>query len=363
MEKNNKKGDHIAKAVDITLKLGLLLLLLGWCFKILSPFINMVIWAIIIAVTIFPLYKFFLNRSGKKKKLSAIITTLLLLSVLIVPSIKFASSMVEGIKSFGVELEHRDILVPPPPEKVAEWPLIGDVVYTTWELASDNLEGLLKKYKNELIAFGNWLFNALVGTGMGLLQFIISIIIAGILLIGSDKEYEMSRKFFRKIVGEKRGEEYAATTEVTIRQVAKGVIGVAFIQAFLLGIVFLLAGVPYAGLWALLCLILIIIQIGPLPVNIGIIIYLYYVDSVLIATLWTILIILFSLLDNILKPLLMGKGAPVPMLVIFIGSLGGMIVSGFLGLFIGAIILSLGYKLFIAWINSEDETNLSGLKS
>jgi len=351
MEKPNDKNDHISKAIDITIKLGFLLLLFAWCFQIIWPFANVVIWAIIISVTLYPFYKSISQKLGKKKKLTATIITIILLAILIIPSIKFTSSMIEGIKDFGGDLKNKNIHIPPPSDDVAKWPVIGNTVHSTWQLASNNLQGLLKTYEAELVSAGSWLLNAIVGTGMGLLQFIISIIIAGILLVGSDNAYKMSRKFFRKLVGEESGDEFASVTEITIRQVAKGVVGVSFIQSFLLGAVFLLAGIPYAGLWALLCLILGIIQIGPGLVSLFVIIYLFSVEEPLIASLWTVLIVLLTLLDNILKPMLMGKGAPVPTLVIFLGAIGGMIVSGFLGLFIGAIVLSLGYKLFIAWVN------------
>jgi predicted PurR-regulated permease PerM len=121
-------------------------------------------------------------------------------------------------------------------------------------------------------------------------------------------------------------------------------------------LIFFLAGVPYAGVLALVCLVLGIIQLPSLPVSAGVIAWLYGSGSVSVtmATVWTVLLLLASLSDNVLKPLLLGKGAPVPMLVIFLGAIGGFIMSGFLGLFTGAIILSLGYKLFISWVSETD---------
>jgi predicted PurR-regulated permease PerM len=159
----------------------------------------------------------------------------------------------------------------------------------------------------------------------------------------------VSKKFFKKLVG-KRGDEFSDISEKTIRNVVKGVFGVAVIQSILSGIVFMLAKVPYAGLWALLILILAIIQLGPALVIIPVIIYLFSAISPISATIWTVVLIAVMLSDNILKPYLMGKGSPVPMLVIFLGSIGGMMSFGFLGLFFGAIILSLGYKLYSGWL-------------
>jgi predicted PurR-regulated permease PerM len=126
---------------------------------------------------------------------------------------------------------------------------------------------------------------------------------------------------------------------------------VAFIQSFVIGIGFLLAGVPYAGLWTLLVFMLAILQIPPTLVVIPVIIYLFSILNPTPAILWSIFLMAGAISDNILKPILLGKGAPVPMLVIFIGVIGGFMLSGFIGLFTGAIVMSLGYKLFEAWLD------------
>jgi predicted PurR-regulated permease PerM len=120
------------------------------------------------------------------------------------------------------------------------------------------------------------------------------------------------------------------------------------------GIGFLVAGIPYAGIWTLLCLILAIIQIGIFPIVLGVLIYIWTTAHTITAILLTVWMIPVGLLDNILKPLMMGKGAPVPMLVIFLGSLGGFIYSGIVGLFTGAVILSLGYRLFDTWLKGSE---------
>lgn len=352
---NTESKTSLQMVIDIAIKLGVLFLLLAWCFRIISPFISIVIWALIIAVAIFPLFKSISKKLGDSKKISATIITLVFLSVIIIPSLLFTGSMVDGIKKMSSDIENKSIKIYPPPEKVAEWPLVGSTIYGTWKLASENMKAVVEKYDDQLLAAGNWIVSALMGIGMDVLQFIISIIIAGVFLASSDSGGKAVRQFYRRLVGE-RGEEFALASEVTVRNVAKGVLGVAVIQSFLAGIVFLLAGIPYAGLWALICLILCVIQLGPGLVIIPVIVYIYTVADTWVAVLWTIALIVVMLSDNILKPLLMGKGAPVPMLVIFLGSIGGFISAGFIGLFIGAIILSLGYKLFIAWLE-EAKTN------
>jgi len=342
--------DPIQVAIDISVKLGALLLLLIWCFQIVSPFISIIFWAMVISVSLFPLFLGLAKKLGGRKKLASAIITILLLSVLLIPSAIFTDSLVAGIKDIASDLDSDNFVVPPPPDEVADWPVIGGTIHATWELASVNLEKVVIEYAPQLKAFGNWIINALMGTGLGILQLLVSIIIGGIFLVISESGGDTIKKSFKRIIGE-RGEEFVKISEITVRNVSKGVLGVAVIQSFLAGLVFLLAGVPYAGLWALLALIFCIIQIGPGLVIIPVIVYIFTVMPTWQAVIWMIVLIFVMLSDNILKPILMGKGAPVPMLVIFLGSIGGFISSGFIGLFLGAIILSLGYKLFLVYIN------------
>lgn len=352
---NSPAKDPVQIAIDISVKLGALLLLLVWCFQIISPFISIIFWAMVISVSLFPLFVGLTKKLGGRKKLASAILTILLLSVLIVPSVIFTDSLVAGIQDFAADIDSDSFVVPPPPDKVADWPVIGGTVYSTWKLASVNLEKVVLEYAPQLKAAGNWILNALMGTGLGMLQLLVSIIIGGIFLVISESGGDTIKKFYNRIVGD-RGEEFVKISEITIRNVSKGVLGVAVIQSFLAGLVFLLAGVPYAGLWALLALVFCIIQIGPGLVIIPVIVYIFSVMPTWQAVIWTIVLIFVMLSDNILKPILMGNGAPVPMLVIFLGSIGGFISSGFVGLFLGAIILSLGYKLFLVYINESATT-------
>jgi predicted PurR-regulated permease PerM len=164
----------------------------------------------------------------------------------------------------------------------------------------------------------------------------------------------MAVKFVMRIAGNK-GEEILAISVSTTYQVVKGIIGVAIIQTIIQAIGLYFAEIPYAGLLTLLCLIFSILQIGPFIINIGIIIYLFSTGNSTYAIFWTTYFIISGLSDNILKPLLLGKGAMVPMLIIFLGVIGGFIMSGFIGLFVGPIVFSIGYKLFIAWLDDEPE--------
>jgi predicted PurR-regulated permease PerM len=194
---------------------------------------------------------------------------------------------------------------------------------------------------------------ALASAGKVILSFIVSIIIAGFLLVYADSSAAVTHKIFEKLVG-KNSENFATITVLTIRNVVKGILGVAVIQATMAGIGFFIAGVPFAGLWTILCLILAIVQVGVGPIAIPVAIYMFSVSDTTTAVILAIWLGITLLIDNVLKPILLGRNAPAPMLVIFIGSIGGFIYNGFIGLFLGAIILTIGYKLFMMWLDTEN---------
>ena len=340
------------QVVEITIRLGFLLFLLAWCFHILYPFLAILIWGVILAIALHPLAHTIANILGKSPKWAATVITALALAIILVPSYYLVGSLVTGLKDLGQDLATQTFEIPAPNVEVADWPLIGNWVYNTWLLASENLGDAVVKYDSQLSAIGGALLDSAIGTGVGILQFVLSLVIAGIILGNYPNASKAGKLFFRKVIGQ-RGDEFARIADLTVLNVAKGILGVALIQSLLAGFGFFFAGIPYAGLWALLILILGIIQIGPSLVMIPIIIYLYSTNTTLFATLWTIYLVLVGLSDNILKPWLMGQGSPVPTLVIFFGAIGGFILSGFIGLFTGAIVLSLGYKLFQTWLDED----------
>ena len=345
-------NSNFRNTVDITVKLILLMLLIAWCLLILMPFISPVIWGIIIAVSLAPLHTKLTKQLGNRNKLSAILITIALLVVILLPSALFTGSMVEGVEDVGNLITNKEVSIPPPNESVKDWPVIGSTIYDTWSMASTNIQELLKKYSDPLATAGGWLVGKLVGTGMGLLLLLLSIIISGVMLINAEAAEKLMNNFSIKLMGD-QGKEMGEMAELTVRNDTKGILGVAVIQAFAAGLGFVLAGVPYAGLWAILCLFLAIIQLGPGLVIIPVIFYLSSTMGGVPATLWTVYLLIVMVSDNILKPMILGKGAPVPMLVIFLGAIGGFMSTGFLGLFTGAVVLSLGYKLFISWLEAE----------
>ena len=340
------------RSIDIAIRISLVALLSYWAFLICKPFMILILWAIIIAVAIFPLFKKFEALFGENKKLAITVFTLIALSILIVPSILLISSMIDSAKGLAETLQAGTLQIPPPPSNVAEWPIIGKHIFSIWNAASVNLVDTLSQYKEELKTAGSWLLSATAGTVGSVLQFIISIVIASVFMASANSQKHFLQSLFIRIAGE-AGKDFAEIASATMRSVAQGVLGVAFIQAFFAGIGLLIMDVPAAGLWTLGVLLLAIIQLPTILILGPIIIYVFSVADTIPAVIFLIWSLLVGLSDNVLKPLLLGRGVDIPMLAILIGAIGGMMLHGIIGLFIGAVVLAIVYKLFIQWLETS----------
>ncbi len=337
---------------EIAIRLAALALLLYWCFSILRPFVLPTLWGVIIAVAIFPYYQKLSGLLGNRRKLAAALVSGVLFLVLLVPTALLTEALIQNVAEVAHQVRDGQLRIPLPPESVADWPVIGDFAHRLWTLAATNISEALKLVQPQVKALGGWLVNVAAGAGLGLLMLVFAFIIAGIMLANAPRGGNLVRGVSRRLAGQ-RGDEFALLAESTIRSVVRGVLGVAVIQALLAGIALLAAGVPGAGIWALLCLIAATVQVGVAPILIPASIWLFATGDTLTAVLFTAWAVFVMVLDNVLKPLLLGRGVDVPMVVIFLGAIGGMLMSGIVGLFIGALVLGLGYKLGQAWLEID----------
>ncbi len=342
-----------SRVFDTVIRLGLAFLLVIWCFQILRPFIIPVMWGVVIAVAVHPLYLKLCSVLGGRQKLAAALYTLIALAFLITPTLMISGSLFDTSKKLAEEIQQGGLTIPPPEQSVSEWPLVGEQVHSIWSQAASNLEETLSKYRSEIKKVGQVIISAVAGAGSGVLQFILSIFISGILLASSSGAYNLSVKIFKRLTGEKQGQQFADLVAATIRNVAQGVLGIAILQAALAGIGMYFMDVPGWGFWTILVLIVAVAQL-PLILILGpVIAYVFYVGDTTPAVIFTIWSVLVSMVDGFLKPLFLGRGMKTPMLVILLGAIGGLMLSGILGLFVGAIVLALGYELFMAWLNQE----------
>ena len=278
------------------------------------------------------------------------ISVLIGLAILIIPTLKFAGTTIDGLRSLSDQLENESLQIPLPPEQVKEWPLIGEKTWDIWNLAAVNLEGAVDKMAPQLKSLGTWLAGSISGLAGSFFVFIFAIIISGIFMVNAESGYQLSIKIFNRFAGIK-GQNLVDNSVATIQSVVKGVLGVAIIQATLVGLGFMVAGIPGASVLTLIVLLLAIIQLPPLIIVIPVIIYAFSSMDTGGAVVFTIWSLLAGASDNFLKPLLLGRGVDIPMLVILIGAIGGMIAGGIIGMFVGSVVLALGYQLFLDWID------------
>jgi predicted PurR-regulated permease PerM len=281
--------------------------------------------------------------------------TLVTLALVLVPTYFIAASLVDTARDIGVELSADELVVPPPPEPVRQWPLIGRPTYDSWLLASQNLSVAVKKFEPQLRALGGRLIGAISGVGAAVVQSLIAIIVAGLFLATAGTCAAAMRGVAGRIGGE-MGMRTIDMSAATIRSVAQGVIGVALIQGLLAGIGLFLVHVPAAGLWTIAVMVLAIVQLPPILILGPIAAYVFSLaDNTTVAVIFTVWSLIVSGSDAFLKPLFLGRGVAVPMPVILIGAIGGMILHGMIGLFVGAVILAMGYTLVSSWLE-DDET-------
>jgi predicted PurR-regulated permease PerM len=340
---------------DTIIRLIILLSIISCSLLIMAPFANIILWSLLLAIAFYSFHKSLSEKIGNRPKLASFIIVASILFIFILPMGFLLGSIADDVKEIKVGYEHGSLTIPAPNTKVKEWPIIGEKVYTNWYYAFDDTKGYISKNQDQIIAIGGTIVKGILGAVSGIVQIAISLIIAGVLLT-FENSGESIRKFFRKVGGD-RGDEFANLTVKTISSVIKGILGEGVLLAILHGIVFLLSGVPYPGLWTLLVFIFAIMQLPVFFLTVPIIVYFFSVNETVFAIMWSVFLLLATFSDNILTPLLLGKGAPVPMAVMFIGVLGGFVLFGFIGLFTGAIVLALGYNLLISWINTEKQVN------
>ena len=344
----------VRKAVEAAIRIGLLAGLAWWCFAIVKPFVMPVLWGVIFAVALFPIFRWLKDRIGGRGGLAAVILTLVALAVLIVPIIVLSSSMIESVHNITKGIEEGTLKVPPPPENVAEWPVIGEQLSIAWSEASSDFLLFFERYREQLKPVWAFVVAQAAGAGGATLIFFLAIIISGLLMAKAEPAIEGVEALASRLAGD-QGATMVAVSGATIRSVVQGVLGVAVIQSLASGIGMLVVGVPGAGLWAGLVLLLAVMQLPPILVLLPVSIWVFSSASTVTAVFFLIFALVVSGSDAFLKPLFLGRGMSIPMPVILLGAIGGMMLSGIVGLFIGAVILALGYQLTMAWLNVGSE--------
>jgi len=342
---------RVKLALESSIHVGLAILLVTSCLLILYPFLPLLTWGVLIAVSAYPGFKKLQSALGGRGTLSAVLFTVVLLALLIVPVILLAETLVDAIQTIVTHFKEGSLIIPPPPAKVASWPMIGAPLNRLWASASTDVTALIHSLTPQLKTIVPAVFSASAGLALTVLQFTLAIVVSGVLLANAQHAYEVICSLCNRLFGHK-GPEVQQLMGATIRSVTTGILGVAVIQTLLAGIGFLVFGLPGAGLWTVLFLIAAVLQVGALVLAPAVI-YMFTIASATNAVVFLVWCLVVALMDNFLKPLLLGRGIAVPIAVVFLGAIGGFVTFGLIGLFIGAVLLSVGYKLFLAWLQED----------
>ncbi|SDH65043.1 AI-2E family transporter [Pseudomonas panipatensis] len=340
--------------LDLFIKVGLIAALVVFSFQVFQPFLELMLWSLILAVTLYPLQRRLKASLAIKDGWIATLIVVSALLVLLVPIYLLVVSIGDSLDDLVAVLKSGAWRLPAPPAAVADWPLIGPRLHEVWLAASGDLTTAMHRLLPHLKGTGRVLLGAAASAGAAFLLFIAAVIIAGIIMAFGEKGQRSAERIASRVSGPERGPRIVELCTATIRAVAQGVIGIAFIQMLLIGVGFVVEGVPGAGILAIAVLLLGIVQLPATLITVPVIAYVFSTDGFVLPTIvFAVYTFVAGLADNVLKPLLLGRGVDVPMPVVLIGALGGMVVKGVIGLFIGPVILAVAYNLFWQWIDEQ----------
>jgi predicted PurR-regulated permease PerM len=347
-----------SRLLDVLIRAGLIFVLAMLCYQVFAPFLTLMVWALILAITLYPLHQALAGRLAGKQGLAATLLVIVGVALIVAPTAVLTSSLGDSVHQLVNDVRSNSLQIPPPRPGVETWPFIGKKAHAFWSKAHDDLPALVQSMQPKIGELTKTALGVVASIGGGLLKFLASFIIAGIIMAYGQAGDRGSRAVFDRVVGTTRGAEFCRLSTATIRAVAQGVIGVAFIQAIIVGLCLLVAGIPWAGVLAAIVLVLGIAQVPALLVTLPAIGYIWwsgdYGNGAAIG--YTVLLVLAGMTDNVLKPLMLGRGVDAPMPVILLGALGGLAAAGILGMFVGAALLALGYQIFMSWVAANPDT-------
>ena len=338
----------------ITLAVLCLLLLIVSSLFILRPFLAALVWATMVVVSTWPLLRTLEARFGQRRAPAVAVMTLAMLLLLIVPlwaAVATVVGSVDQVRAIAEKLTTAGL--PPPPAWVGGLPLVGPKLQAAWAgLSSAGPEGLATQLTPYVSGVAGFLLGRLGGLGGTLLQFLLVVILSAILYANGEIAARGVRRFGRRVAGE-RGEGSVVLAGQAIRGVALGVAVTAIIQTALGSIGLFAAGVPFAALLSAITLVLCIAQLGPALILFPAVAWMYWSGQATWGTILLVWSLFVTLLDNFLRPVLIKRGADLPLLLIFAGVIGGLIGFGLVGIFVGPVVLAVSYTLLDAWIEDE----------
>jgi len=345
-------GTHSPTMLDAAIRVGLVALLIYACGRIVLPFAGILAWSAILAVMLYPLHLRLAGWLGNRW--SAVLIGLVGVAVALGPMVIVVTSLATSIYSLLSSVQNQNLALPLPPVWLDGTPLVGEKLTEVWTLVATNLPAALTKYGQLLSGPAAWLASFAGGLATGELAFVLSFAIAAVLVAYGEGATKFGRRLLERVTGSTtRAAQLVTLTAATIRGVALGVVGVALVQSLLLGIGYFAIGLKATGLLTLAALVLGIVQVPLILLTLPVVIYVFATESTTAAVIFLVWNVVVGLSDNLLRPLMLGRGLEVPMPVILIGVIGGMLVDGLLGLFVGPVLLAVSYVLLLEWLRQN----------
>lgn len=347
-----------ARLLDVFIRTGLVLAMTMLCYRIFAPFLPLMLWALILAVTMYPIHQRIAGRLGGRQGLAATVVVLIGILLIVVPTSVLLSSLGDSTLALLDNIKHNTLKIPAPSPDIAGWPIIGKKVHAFWLQTHADLPSVIQSMQPKIGELAKHSLEIVTGTGSKILQFFFSFIIAGVIMAYGESGAKAALAIFERIIGTDRGKGFTSLSTATIRTVAAGVIGIACIQAIFIGLALIIIGIPWAGVLAMITLVLGIAQLPAFLVTLPVAGYIWYSGDygTGAAIGYTVLLVVSGNADNVLKPFMLGRGVDAPMPVILLGALGGMATTGILGMFIGATLLALGYQIFMWWVANNPDS-------
>src|SRR4051812_18917392 len=339
----------------LTLSVLVIGLLVVSCLWILWPFLGAIAWAGILVVATWPTLLSLQARLGGRRWLAIVVLTVAMLLVLLLPLVLAAGTIAaQAVDMSGWIAAVTHAAFPAPPAWVAQIPLAGPKVAEEWQrLAATSPDELAARASGYGLIVAQWFVGQVGGLGLLLLQFLLTMAIAVLLYSSGEQAAEGARRFARRLAGE-RGDQAVVLAGQATRAVALGITGTALAQSVAAGIGLAVAGVPYAGMLTSIVFVLCMVQLGPLLVMVPAVAWLYWSGHPAWATALIVWSIVIAAIDNVLRPLLIKRGADLPLPLIFAGAIGGLVSLGLIGLFVGPVVLAVTYRLLEWWIGDID---------
>lgn len=338
------------QVIDLTLQLAATAGLMAWCFVVIQPFLSIIVWGVILAIGLNSSFRWLERKLGGRSAPAALVLLLAGLAVILGPLAVLIINLAGDLSSLAAPLSAGGLSLPTSPPWVVDVPLVGPALNEAWTAAAADFPSFLDQIKPTLGRVSQSLLGSGASFFTSVIQLVVALIVALLLMINASPLQRRISLAGRRLMPQ-QSDELIALASSTLQHVIRGVIGVALVQTALVGVGLVLAGIPWAGILIGLCLVLSLLQLGPTLVVLPVLIYAWMTMGTLSALLLTVWLVPAGLIDNVLKPIWMAKGLPVPLIVVLLGVIGGTLAYGLTGLFTGPVILSLGYSILRIWVH------------